>query len=332
MDLATGAMGSLLPKLVELLNEKYKLQKDIKKDVKLLERELRSMHAALSKVADMPRDHLDELVKIWADDVRDLSYDMEDVVDSFLVRIKGFEPAANSQKLKQLMKQMGDLLTKGKTRHRIAGEIKDIKVRVKEVADRRDRYRVDSVVANPAAATTVDPRLLALYKENQEIVGIEEVRDELIKRLADEDTVSKHQLKILSIFGFGGLGKTTLAKEVYDRLQAQYACKAFVVVGRNPDPKKFFKDILLELDMQKYMNFNLALLDERQLINELREQLMNKRYVPTLAILQFIFFMYLAPISIALRTSYISCTLINICINLFIDRQMHLRGTKIKPK
>jgi vacuolar-type H+-ATPase subunit I/STV1 len=108
MDLATGAMGSLLPKLVELLNEKYKLQKGIKKDVKLLERELRSMHAALSKVADMPRDQLDELVKIWADDVRDLSYDMEDVVDSFLVRVKGFEPAANSQKLKQLMKQMGE--------------------------------------------------------------------------------------------------------------------------------------------------------------------------------------------------------------------------------
>jgi flagellar biosynthesis GTPase FlhF len=282
MDLATGAMGSLLPKLVELLNEKYKLQKGIKKDVKLLERELRSMHAALSKVSDVPRDQLDELVKIWADNVRDLSYDMEDVVDRFLVHVKGFESAANSQKLKQLMKQMVDLLTKGKTRDRIAGEIKDIKVRVKEVADWRDRYRVDSVVANSAATTAIDPRLLALYKENQEIVGTAEAMDELIKRLADEDIVSKHQLKILSIFGFGGLGKTTLAKEVYDRLQAKYACKTFVVVGRNPNPKKVFKDILLELDKQRYMDFNLAMLDERQLINELREQLMNKRYPPTL--------------------------------------------------
>jgi thymidylate kinase len=123
---------------------------------------------------------------------------------------------------------------------------------------------------------------LALYKENQEIVGTAEAMDELIKRLADEDIVSKHQLKILSIFGFGGLGKTTLAKEVYDRLQAKYACKTFVVVGRNPNPKKVFKDILLELDKQRYMDFNLAMLDERQLINELREQLMNKRYPPTL--------------------------------------------------
>ncbi|KAM0924535.1 hypothetical protein ACQ4PT_004536 [Festuca glaucescens] len=254
MDLTTGALGSLLPKLVKLLKEEYKLQKGVKKDVKFLERELRSVHAALSKVADVPPDQLDELVKIWADDVRDLSYDMEDAADSFL---------------------MWDLLTKGKTRHKIAGDSKDIKVRVKEVAD---RYMVDGIAANPAVTTSIDPRLLALYKENQGIVGTEEARDELIKRLTDGDVVSKHQLNILSIFGFGGLGKTTLAKEVYERLQAQYACKAFVVVGRNPDPKKIFKDILLDLDDQKYMNFNLATLDERQLINELREQLLNKRY------------------------------------------------------
>jgi molybdopterin-guanine dinucleotide biosynthesis protein len=282
MDLATGAMGSLLPKLVDLLNDEYILQKGIKKDVKFLEGELRSMHAALTKVGDVPRDQLDELVKIWADDVRDLSYDMEDVADSYLVRVEGFEPDANSHKLKRLMKQMGELLSKGKTRHKIAGEIKDIKVRVKEVSDRRDRYRVDSIVANPAATTSVDPRLLALYKENHEIVGTEEARDELIRKLTGGDTVSKHQLKVLSIFGFGGLGKTTLAKEVYDRLQAQYDCKAFVVVGRNPDLKKVFKDILIALDKQKYMGANLVMLDERQLIDELREQLMNKRYVPLL--------------------------------------------------
>uniref|UniRef100_A0ACD6A743 Uncharacterized protein n=1 Tax=Avena sativa TaxID=4498 RepID=A0ACD6A743_AVESA len=279
MDLATGAMGSLLPKLVQLLGEEYKLHKGIKGDIKFLEGELRSMHAALRKVGDVQRDQLDELVKIWADEVRDLSYDMEDVADSFLVRVQGFEPDTNSHKLKRLVKQMGDLLSKGKTRHKIAGEIKDIKVRVKEVADRRDRYRVDSIVANPAAATAIDPRLLMLYKQNQEIVGAEEARDELIKRLTDgEDGASKLQLKILSIFGFGGLGKTTLAKEVYDRLQAQYACKAFVVVGRNPDVKKVLKDILLGIDKQKYMDFNLATLDERQLIDELREQLVNKRY------------------------------------------------------
>jgi len=149
MNIATGAMGSLLPKLVQLLGEEYKLQKGIKGDIKFLEGELRSMGAALSKVGDVPRDQLDELVKIWADEVRDLSYDMEDVVDRFLVRVEGFEPDTDTHRLKRLLKQMGDLLTKGKTRHKIAGEIKDIKVRVQEVADRRDRYCISWTVLCP---------------------------------------------------------------------------------------------------------------------------------------------------------------------------------------
>jgi hypothetical protein len=60
MDLATGAMGSLIPKLAELLHEEYKLQTDVKKDVDSLAMELTSIQAALSKVGEVPRDELDK--------------------------------------------------------------------------------------------------------------------------------------------------------------------------------------------------------------------------------------------------------------------------------
>ncbi|VAI68261.1 unnamed protein product [Triticum turgidum subsp. durum] len=274
MDLATGAMGSLLLKLGQLLTEEYKLQTGVKEDVGYLERELESMHAALRKVGDVPRDQLDEQVKLWANQVRDLSFRMEDVVDKFLVRVEGAEPAIKPRKLKKLMKKMGDLFSKSKTRHEISDEIKDIKHRVKEAADRRDRYRVDDVVASPVGATTVDPRLLALYKDQKELVGIDDSLNELTKMMSDGDGDASKQLKILSIFGFGGLGKTTLAKALYDKHKAQFDCSAFVPVGRNPSVKKVLNDILLEIDGQKYSE-----LDERQLINKLRGLLENKRYL-----------------------------------------------------
>lgn len=54
MDLATGAMGSLLLKLGQLLTEEYKLQTGVKEDVEYLNRELESMYAALRKVGGMP--------------------------------------------------------------------------------------------------------------------------------------------------------------------------------------------------------------------------------------------------------------------------------------
>nr|CAB3503300.1 unnamed protein product [Digitaria exilis] len=73
MDIATGAMNTILPKLVDLVVGEYKLQKGVSKEIKELEKELESMNAALHHLAEMPADQLDELTKIWASDVDDCS-------------------------------------------------------------------------------------------------------------------------------------------------------------------------------------------------------------------------------------------------------------------
>lgn len=157
MDHATGAMGSLILKLGELLKEEYKLQTRVKEDVKDLNRELESMHAALRKVGDVPQDQLDEQVKLWANEVRDLSYKIEDIIDKFLVQVMGTKPAVKPRKLRRLKKKMCDLFTEFMARHAIGDDIKGIKARVEEVAARRDRYKVNDVVPNPDGPTMVDP-------------------------------------------------------------------------------------------------------------------------------------------------------------------------------
>jgi disease resistance protein RPM1 len=277
-------MGSLLPKLGELLKDEYKLQKGVKKDVESLAREMTSMHAALHKVAEVPLDQLDELVRLWGNDVRDLSYHMEDVIDSFMVRVEGSEPLCNSHGFKGLIKKMVTLFKKGKTRHEIADAIKNIKEQVQDVAARRKRYKVDGVVAN-VAATTLDPRISALYNKVTNLVGINEPRDELIKRLSKDTS----PIEIVSIVGFGGLGKTTLAKAVYDKLKSQFQCAAFVSVSQNPDMARIFKKMLHQLDQQKYANINEASWDEIQLMDELRMFLLSKRYSQKTACLVRIF-------------------------------------------
>nr|ALO61079.1 RGA1-F [Secale cereale] len=283
MDIVTGAIAKLIPKLGELLVGEYKLHKGVRKNIEDLLKELNTMNAALIKIGEVPPDQLDSQDKLWGDEVRELSYVIEDVVDKFLVRVHGIEPDDNTNGFKGLVKRTTKLLKKVVDKHGIAHAIKDIKKELHEVAARRDRNKFDGIASTPTEA--IDPRLHALYIEAAELVGIYGKRDQALMSLLslEGDDASTKKLKKVSIVGFGGLGKTTLARAVYEKIKGDFGCHAFVPVGQNPDIKKVFRDILIDLRKSNSdpsnSNSDLVILDATQLIDKLREFLENKRYL-----------------------------------------------------
>ncbi|XP_039841776.1 putative disease resistance protein At1g50180 [Panicum virgatum] len=242
-------MPSIILKLRKLLKEEYNLQAGVKKHVRSLTLELERWtrchgttkggpgrttkggpgamelrevdQAALGKVDQVPWNQLDEHVKLWAHEVRESSYDMEDSLDTFLAHIQGREATKREGLLKCLIGKMPNLVKKSKKRRKISIGVKDIMTHVNEPLQRGD--------------------------------------------------ATNAKMKIVSVVGVGGLGKTTLAKAVYEKLKDDFDCKAFVPVGRNPDLKKVFKDILIDLDSDRDLQLSMAILDERMLINKIRK-------------------------------------------------------------
>lgn len=275
MDVATGAMNTLLPKLCKLLVGEYKLQKGVKKEIEELQKELASIMAVLCRVSKVPEDQLDELVKIWTNDVRELSYDIEDAIDTFMMRSKVYEHTKRFS-FKGLIDRATDLYKKAKNNHGIHNVIKDIMDQVKKASERRNRYMFHDVVAE--RTVTIDPRLGAMYRKVTELIGLDSPKNELVKRLMAEGSAPGREPKIVSIVGFGGLGKTTLANAVLHTLKGKFDCHVFVSVSLNPDIKMILKNILGQLDKINYTNISDAW-DIMQLIDKIAKFLEDKRYI-----------------------------------------------------
>jgi len=242
----TRVLKSLLPKLAKMLTDEYKLHKGAKEGIRYIQEELESMEAALEKVSEVPIDQLDKQVKLWASKVRGMSYNIEDTIDSFMVHVDTARDSGSSTTCCVSTKCM--LPRTCKARRDIAIEIERIKKEVEELRERRQRYKVDSI-ETPAPS---DPRLLALYEDEAKLVGIDQSREVIIKLLSMEGEGSSEQkLKLVSIVGPGGMGKTTLANAVYKNLEGKFDCTAFVSVSLQPNVNNILSSILRQVTASK---------------------------------------------------------------------------------
>ena len=262
---ATGALKAVTVKLATLLGDEFKNMKDVRKEIKPLSDELNYMHAFLEKMSE--EENPDKQDKIWMTDVREMSYDIEDSLDDFMICIDDDKSA----KKKSLMKKCTKLLDKMKAHKRISKAIQEFKTQIREVRDRNHRYRT-GVMTTKDSHEMIDIRAQAIFKDASELVAIDEQKNELINLLIEDGSLSQHQVKVVAIVGLGGLGKTTLANQVYESLKDKFDCKAFVTVSRTPHMLEVLRTILLDISGQEYTG------DMQHLIRKISDFLQDKRY------------------------------------------------------
>jgi disease resistance protein RPM1 len=268
-----GTLGPLLVKLTCLLAGEYGRLKGVRREILALKCELWSMHAAVQKY--MMLEDPDVQVKQWISMVRELAYDVEDCIDKFIRRLGS---GGRHGGFKESFRRIGHSLKTLGARRGIVIEIDELKARIKQVKELKNSYRLDDATCSTSNHIHVNPRLSAFFAEEAHLVGIDGPRDELVNWMLEEENSSSKQRKVLSIVGFGGLGKTTLANEVYSKIKGHFDCRAIVSISQKPEIKKIIKDIIYKVPCPHEFTKDIAIWDEMTSIAKLRELLQDKRY------------------------------------------------------
>ncbi|KAL4618472.1 hypothetical protein ACB092_06G013100 [Castanea dentata] len=281
--MAETVVSSLIDRLVPLLTQEAKLLRGIHGEVADIKDELESIQSFL-KDADAraaAEEESSEGVKTWVKQVREVAFRIDVAVDRYLLDVAQHDP--HRRGFIGFVHKTAHLLKTLKPRHKMASEIQEIKASFQKIKERSDRYQfkfVDQGTGSIApTARWSDPRNDSLYLDDIDIVGIEFPRYKLIGWLVRGPP---HRI-VLSVVGMGGLGKTTLAKKVYDHqiVRGHFDCHAWISVSQSYNIEDLLRSMIKQFcEVNKETPpMGVDTMDGVLLINNLRDYLQQKRYV-----------------------------------------------------
>ncbi|KAG6524283.1 disease resistance protein Pik-2-like [Zingiber officinale] len=295
MKVVDFSFQSIAGKLQKMLEEEAELLAGVEDDARYIVAELRSITSFLTAMTT--KRNLDDQLQNWLQEVKELAYDAEDSIDEFVCRLRS--TPYDERGVKYFFKHFLGCIKSLKARHGIASDLKKLKVQVEEIRKRHDRYSHPNEVFTSSGTPTSfdmadrysDPRIIGHFVEEAQLVGINQSRDKIIGWVMDENCL---ELTVISLVGFGGLGKTTLAKTVYDETvisggYIQY--RAWIAVSQNYSIKELLKKIIRQISIKEQQNRDvqgrqdasliteLNMMDELQLVQTARDVLHGKRYL-----------------------------------------------------
>ncbi|XP_060216849.1 putative disease resistance protein At1g50180 [Lycium barbarum] len=240
--MANSVVLFVLDKITNLLAEETILLQGVKDDIQYIKDELERMIAFLG-VADALEEG-DAEVKVWVGQVRDVAHDIEDVLDESIVLSYDHHFHGSCCFIAKLVFSIRNI----KSRHKLVFEIQAIRSKVCNIAEGHQRYRYKFYVPeqgssyNHAYDTANDRRGDALLLEEAELMGIENPRQQLIGWLVEDDP----RLKVVSVVGMGGSGKTTLVKKVCEdaAVNKNFDSLAWITVSQSFKVEEVLKDMI----------------------------------------------------------------------------------------
>ncbi|XP_074361218.1 putative disease resistance protein At1g58400 [Apium graveolens] len=235
--MAEAVVSIVVGRLTDLLTEESQLLSGVRDEIQQVVSELVRIKTFLRN-ADSRTDEKE--IRIVLAEVREVAYDAEHVVETFLVkalstrkRIKWIKTIRFSRKIKDIQGRMSLLFSR----------FRDCNIK-----PTLESFEVSS---SSSGATEKLKRFYSYATPEPKIfVGFHGDVDLLVGHLVNE---SDDCYKLVSIFGMGGLGKTTLAEKVYNHstIMTCFAGLARVTISRKWQRKQVLQRILICLVHEK---------------------------------------------------------------------------------
>jgi len=207
--------------------------------------------------------------------LKNISYHIEDRVDDLTLIRTDARAKIRSVSSHRVGRVKIALLPAPPRRSTRVAKIAQLRDLLWQASERLERYQLDACCSSPKHMNLITQhrRAPALYGDAANLVGIEDSRTKLIEMLTGE---AEQQLKVVSIVGPAGVGKTTLAIEIFRELRGQFELRAFVHASRKIDMRRLLGSILSQV--QPHHQLPSVASTVQSLIDSIQEQLRDKRY------------------------------------------------------
>jgi len=285
-DIANSLLGKLASYAYEEASRAYGVYEDLQgfKDTLLIVRGM-----LLDAECNKEQKHR---VREWLKQIQNICYDAEDVLDGFELQDKRKQVVEASGSTRMKVRHLFSSSNPLAFRFRMSHQIKEI------------RDRLDKVAANGVrfGLTNVDPGLVVQQREMtypdidaSSVIGRQNEQDEIINLLMQPhphgDGDGDKSLCVIPIVGIGGLGKTTLAKSVFNdkRMDQLFQLKMWVCISNDFNIRKIIINIINSETTSTFTSSsapssclpqleNINNLDIVQLVSRLRQKLSGQKF------------------------------------------------------